>query len=67
VNYDHSVFVEDMIIIECFNFMGEPEKLVLLRDTLINKHIPYNPLAYKGNTDCWFSSNGDHFFAVCAD
>lgn len=59
-------FLNEQVLVNCNNFMGEAEHLVLIRDRQLNAYFPYQPLE---NADpqnpCLFDGNERFIFAVC--
>lgn len=72
LSYVQCVFVENVrflseqILVNCNNFMGEAQHLVLIRDRELNAYFPFQPLE---NSDprnpCLFDGNQRFIFAVC--
>jgi hypothetical protein len=59
-------FLNEQILINCNNFMGEAQHLALVRDRELNKFFSYQPL--RGSTadnPCLFDGNQKYIFALC--
>jgi hypothetical protein len=59
-------FLDEQILVNCNNFMGEAEHLVLIQDRELNKYFPFQPLENSDpDNPCLFDGNERYIFAVC--
>lgn len=58
-------FLNDHILVNCNNFMGEAEHLALIRDRETNRYYAYQPLQQQATSPCLFDGNQKYIFALC--